>query len=558
MNTTSNTTAIAAKLSQHASSMHNFDMRQAFTRDQKRVAKFSLQTSDIYLDYSKNLINEETIQLLLEFAQAKGVLDKFKQQLGGELVNPTEKQAAIHTALRRSGTGESVPLAKEAEQMRARMYSVRQDVVEGKLTGVGGSHFTRVINLGIGGSHLGGAMAVAALPAQADSPKVEFVCSLSPNALGFTSKEDVESCLIILSSKSFGTEETLANAQRIINYYESVGGSSSDLLRDNFYAITAAPEKAEEYGISKDNVFTMPKSVGGRYSIWSAIGLPIIFHCGMNLYEQLIKGAAGMDEHCADTSPDNNMPLILALLSYWYVNYLNTTSICINVYENCLANFPAFLQQLIMESCGKNAKLDGGMGAKSEVVWGGEGTAIQHSYMQLCHQGNQLIPIDFIVGANPPRWLKPSAYELQMHKIQIAHALAQSQALLVGRSADAAATEAQAKGIANEYISHLEMPGNRPSNSFVYGALSAEVLGALIALYEHKTTLFCYLSDINPFDQWGVELGKQLSTDIKNSLIDNQDGSHSGEAQSTDGDSMDSRCDPSTAQLVKYIKSIPE
>ncbi|MBE8182043.1 MAG: glucose-6-phosphate isomerase [Candidatus Portiera sp.] len=548
-----NRTDLNTKLTQQASVMQSFDMREAFAQDDSRTSKFVLQTSDIYLDYSKNLINEETLSLLLKFAQEKGVLNKFKQQLAGEMVNPTENQAATHTAMRRTAIptadGEAMTLAKEAEQARARMYKLRQDIVKGKITGIGGKPFKRVINLGIGGSHLGGAMLVAALPAADNSFQVEFVSSLSPTALKFDSKEDAETSLIILSSKSFGTEETFANAQRVFDYYESCGGSPSDLMLHNFYAITASPDKAEKYGLSKDRVFTMPQSVGGRYSIWSAIGLPIIFHCGMDAYEQLIKGANGMDEHCADTSPDNNMPLILALLSYWYVNYLGTSSICINVYEHNLAEFPAFLQQLIMESSGKSATLAGGQGAKSEIVWGGEGTGIQHSYMQLCHQGNQLIPTDFIVGANPPRWLKSNSKygskQMQMHKVQVAHALAQSQALLIGRSKEEAAKEARNKGLANEYISHLEMPGNRPSNTLVYGSLSAEVLGALIALYEHKTALFCYLSDINPFDQWGVELGKQLSAGIKKGLTSPQDATAGS-------------YDQSTAKLINYIKSVPE
>lgn len=554
------TSDIIAKLASQAKTMQKFDMRQAFMQDGDRAAKFSMQAVGIYLDYSKNFIDKETFSLLLELAKDKGVLEKFKQQLAGEIVNPTENQAATHTAMRRTATGSKAEaLAKEAEQARAHMYKLRQSVVDGKTLGVGGKRFKRVINLGIGGSHLGGDMVVNALPSVSDGLPVEFVSSLSPSALKFKDKDDVESSLIILSSKSFGTEETLANAEKVLGYYESCGGSKDELLANNFYAVTASPEKAAAYGVSKDKIFTMPQSVGGRYSIWSAIGLPVIFHCGMDAYEGLIKGANGMDEHCMDTSPDNNMPLILALLSYWYVNYIGTSSICINVYEHNLAKFPDFLQQLVMESCGKSATLSGGLAddspAKSEIVWGGEGTGIQHSYMQLCHQGNQLIPIDFILGANPPRSTKTSEHEVQRHKIQIAHALAQSQALLVGRDKDEASAEAKSKGVIDDYISHLQMPGNRPSNTMVYESLTAEVLGALISLYEHKTALFCYLSDINPFDQWGVELGKQLSGKIKQSLLyKDEPGDESGGEQKNEQKGYD----PSTQQLIKYIKSVPK
>lgn len=535
-------------LQQHYKSMRDFDMRDVLDAD--RAQKLSTEAAGLFLDYSKNLINDESLVILLQLAQDKQVLDKFKSQLAGEVVNPTENQAATHTAMRGDGSGtaelteEVAKVVDDALQERQKIYQINQQLVAGKLLGVGGRPINRVINLGIGGSYLGGAMVCNALPPQKNAPQVDFVSSLSPTALHINSKEELESCLIILSSKSFSTEETLASAYKLLDYYVSGDNTArQDFLANNFYAVTAAPQKAIDFGIKQEKIFHMAQTIGGRFSLWSAIGTAIIFHGGQDAFEELLQGAAKMDEHCATAEADKNMPLLLALLSYWYVNYFNTSSICVNAYENCLADLPMFLQQLVMESCGKQAKLtDGSLSAKSEVLWGGEGTAVQHSYMQLCHQGNQLIPIDFIVGANPPAWHKPSETEVSMQRSLVAHCLAQSQTLLSGRSVKEARNEAKLKGLPDEYISHLVMPGNRPSNTIVYAALSPAILGAIIALYENKTALFAYLSDINPFDQWGVELGKVLSSKIKSNLEDGVDVADYN--------------DPSTTQLITHIKSL--
>lgn len=538
------------QLEQHYNKMHNFDMRDVFAENKlegERVIDFTVEACGLYIDYSKNLITKDSIKLLLKLAKEKKIKQLFKSQLRGNKINKTEGLAALHTAMRSLAKDSPDKIAnKEAEdarKIRQSMYKMNQKIINGKLLGVSGKPISRVVNLGIGGSYLGARMVCNALPSQTNAPKVEFVASLSLELINNT---DLETTLFIISSKSFSTEETFANVSYILDIYK---GDKREFLAKNFCAITAMPDKAKDFGIKQESIFTMPLSVGGRYSLWSAIGMPIIFHCGEAAFEELLRGGRDMDSYCLSAEDKDNPALILALLSYWYVNYWQSSTICINVYEHSLAKLPEFLQQLVMESCGKSSKLfyevntlseDNRAQAKSEILWGGIGTAVQHSYMQLCHQGDKLIPTDFIFGTRPPATNTKSSYELDMHKTLIAHALAQTQALLMGRTEKEARDMVTNKGLATEHVKHLVMPGNRPSNCIVYKSLTAYVLGNLIALYEHKTVMFGYLSDINPFDQWGVELGKQLSKQIKAQLV--------GDAEQPKGQ------DASTSALIKYIK----
>ena len=539
---------ILTRLDLHHQKMQSFDMRQAFVDDkqQKRVDDFCLTPCGLYIDYSKNLITKETIDLLLELAEQKRVAELFMAQCKGEIVNPTENMPALHTAMRALVTDKHSERADEeakiARKVRNRIYVLNQKIINGKLLGISGKPISRVVNFGIGGSYLGSSMVCSALPAQPNAPRVEFVASLSPDAMAL---DDLETTLFIISSKSFTTEETFACVSRVLNSYY---GDKQKLLAQHFYAVTAMVDKAKEFGVNEDNILQMPKSVGGRFSLWSAIGMPIILHCGEKAFEQLLRGARDMDNHCLTSAPVNNPALIMALLSYWYVNYWQSSTICINAYEHLLAGFSDFLQQLVMESCGKSTPTtnsdDNGNYipvAKSEILWGGEGTAIQHSYMQLCHQGDKLIPMDFIFGALPPDAINKSPDELKMHSTLVAHALAQSQALLMGRNVKEAQEEANNKGLPIEYAKHLIMSGNKPNTCIVYKSLTPYSLGTLVSLYEHKTAMFGYLSSINPFDQWGVELGKQLSKQIKEQLI--------GNAQKQCGQ------DDSTSALIRYIRT---
>ncbi len=539
---------ILTRLDLHHQTMQSFDMRQAFADDkrQKRVNDFYLTPCDLYIDYSKNLITKETINLLLELAKQKGVVELFMAQCKGEIVNPTENMPALHTAMRALVTDEYSERADEeaqiAREVRNRIYVLNQKIITGKLLGISGKPISRVVNFGIGGSYLGASMICNALPAQPNAPKVEFVASLSPDAM---SLDDLETTLFIISSKSFTTEETLTCVSRVLDSYH---GDKKKFLAQHFYAVTATVDKAKEFGVNDENILKMPKSVGGRFSLWSAIGMPIILHCGKRAFEQLLRGARDMDNHCLNSTPANNPALIMALLSYWYVNYWQSSTICINTYEHLLAGFSGFLQQLVMESCGKSTPITNSddnsnyiAPVKSEILWGGEGTAIQHSYMQLCHQGDKFIPMDFIFGALPPDANNKSQYELKMHSTLVAHALAQSQALLMGRSEKEAQEEANNKGLPVEYAKHLIMSGNRPNTCIVYKSLTPYSLGTLVSLYEHKTAMFGYLSSINPFDQWGVELGKQLSKQIKEQLI--------GNVQEQSGQ------DGSTSELINYIRA---
>ena len=516
-------TKILSHLDKHYQSMRSFDMRAAF-KDSSRPDQFSLRVCGLSLDYSKNLITEKTLQLLCQLAQEKKAIAQLKQQMGGEKINHTERQAALHTAMRalvsRSPTTDRI--TQEAQTERERIYSLRRQIVDKSCRGFSGKPIRSIVNLGIGGSYLGPLTVCTALFPQADAPRCDFLASPSPDAMKtMLQQHHLETTLFVISSKSFTTQETLHNARALLDTYSE--HTTREKALQHFYAVTAAPERAQAFGLEQARIFTMPESVGGRFSLWSAIGLPIIMHLGKTAFEQLLAGAFDMDSHSTDKTGTENMPLILALLSYWYIRYWGSQTHCVNVYEHSLRRLPEFLQQLSMESCGKQSGTDNQEVSHSgEILWGGEGTCIQHSYMQLCHQGYHLIPMDIIFGARPQKSDTRTNAEKKAHQILQANALAQAQALLVGRK---------------EQQAHLIMPGNRPSNCLIYEELSPYSLGALLSLYEHKTALFAYLVGINPFDQWGVELGKRLSANVEENLA-------SQESSDTD---------PSTASLIQWI-----
>ena len=515
-------------------------MRQEFARDPQRFHRFSASACGLFLDYSKNLIRADTTEALFAFARARAVREQFARQLRGEAVNTTEGRPATHTALRAEqedltdATDEARAIWQQEQETRARMADLRQQLTTGQLRGFSNKPFNTVVNVGIGGSHLGPYMVCKALPPTEDAPTVLFLAS--PGECGALLKRiDPATTLFILSSKSFGTEETLANAQAIRAFYTGLG--AGDKWARHLSAITSNRERASSFGVPSKRIFAMASSIGGRFSLWSAIGLPIIMHLGQEGFEDLRRGGRAMDQHSLRN--EQNLPLILALLSYWYGAYWQASTHCVNVYEPGLGLLPTFLQQLVMESCGKTTDSQGRhLPIGGPILWGGEGPNVQHSYMQLCHQGHQLIPLDIILGRQAMNVDEPGAVE--RHRILIANALAQAQALLVGRDAKAQQEAASKAGVAAELANHLAMPGNRPSNCLIYERLDAPTLGALISLYEHKTAFFGYLLDINPFDQWGVELGKQLSDALKPFLI---------------GGKIPEDWDSSTAGLAAHIKN---
>ena len=534
-------TKIWGRLHKHHQTMQSFDMRQA-VKEPLRYHQFSLRACGLLLDYSKNLINEETINLLCQFAEAKGVQKKLKQQILSEKVNYTEKRAVMHTAMRDliNGRPKTAKITQENRVTRERIYKLRADILNKKITGFTGKPIRSVVNLGIGGSYLGPLAVCTALPAAAPAPQCDFLASSSPDAVqAIARKHELETTLFIISSKSFSTQETLDNANYFYNLYKQSVPREKALK--HFYAVTAAQDKALAWGVKPEHLFSLPLSVGGRFSLWSAIGLPIIMQLGKTSFEQLLAGAFDMDNHGMREVGRRNMPLVLALLNYWYSIFWHSETFCINVYEHGLRRLPAFLQQLSMESCGKRINMNNEeLTVSGEILWGGEGTLIQHSYMQLCHQGTHLIPMDIIFAARPRQSFKKDKVAQKAHLRLQAHALAQSQALLRGRDRKEAARFAQHKGLPKKFIPHLMMPGNRPSNCLLYEELTPYSLGALLSLYEHKTCLFAYLLEINPFDQWGVELGKELSTPLEEQL---------------DGKEMDMP-DASTAALIREIRRL--
>ena len=519
--------------------MEQFDMRQEFVRDPQRFNRFSGSACGLFLDYSKNLIRTDTMQALFAFADACTVHKQFARQVRGEVVNTTEERPATHTALRatqedlKHATDEARTVWRQEQETRARMFELRQQLTTGQLRGFSGKPLNTVVNVGIGGSHLGPYLVCNALPAAVDAPNVLFLAS--PSECGSLLKRiDPATTLFIFSSKSFSTEETLANARAIRALYQESG--ARDRWMSHLAAITANRTKAVAFGVPVERIFDMASSVGGRFSLWSAIGLPIIMHLGQKKFEDLQRGGRAMDQHSLHNA--QNLPLILALLSYWYGMYWGASTHCVNVYEPTLGLLPVFLQQLMMESCGKTTNSEGErLDLGGPILWGGEGPNVQHSYMQLCHQGHQLIPLDIILGRQPMHADEPGA--LEHHHILAANALAQAQALLIGRDAKAQNKAANKVGLAAPLANHLAMPGNRPSNCLIYERLDAFTLGALISLYEHRTVFFGYLLDINPFDQWGVELGKQLSDKLKPVLTK---------------ETIPEHWDSSTAGLVAYIK----
>ena len=519
--------------------MTQFDMRAAFARDPQRFQHFSTSACGILLDYSKNLIDAATMRDLFALAESRAVRQQFARQLRGEAVNSTEKQPAMHTILRARQedlsdvTDEALALWHREQTTRTRMYELRQQLTTGQLPGFADKPLDTVVNVGIGGSHLGPHMVCNALPPAADAPTVHFLAS--PGGWGTLLRRiDPATTLFILSSKSFGTEETLSNAHTIQTLYKDLG--AGDKWTRHLGAVTANAAKASAFAVPAERIFAMAPSIGGRFSLWSAIGLPIIMHLGKEGFEQLLHGGRAMDQHSLQNV--QNLPLLLALLSYWYSVYWQAGTQCINVYESSLGLLPAFLQQLVMESCGKTTDSQGKhLPIGGPILWGGEGPNVQHSYMQLCHQGHQLIPLDIILGRHPMRTAEPDA--VARHRILVANALAQAQALLIGRDAKARDAAANKAGVPPALADHLAMPGNRPSTCLIYDRLNAPTLGSLISLYEHRTVFFGYLVGLNPFDQWGVELGKQLSDALKPTL----EGT------------IPKDWDSSTAGLVAHIKN---
>ncbi|MFB2667989.1 glucose-6-phosphate isomerase [Shewanella xiamenensis] len=494
-------------------------MRELFAGDPARFSNMSLSTCGLFLDYSKNRATPETLNLLQTLAQEAKLDAKIKAMFAGDIINTTEKRAVLHTALRstadQSIIAEGQDIVPEVQQTLNKMQQFVTSVTSGQWKGYTGKAITDIVSIGIGGSFLGPKIVSQALrPYWITGLNCHFVANVDGTSISEKLKLlDPETTLFIMSSKSFGTQETLTNTLTAKAWFLAKGGSQSDVAK-HFVAVTSNVAKATEFGIDAANIFPMWDWVGGRYSLWSAIGLPIALLIGMDNFRSLLKGAHQMDTHFATAPLAENMPVIMGLFSLWYGNFFNAQSHVVLTYDHYLRGLPAYFQQLDMESNGKSVTLNGTDVDYSTgpVIWGGEGTNGQHAYHQLLHQGTALIPADFIMPLQ-------SHNPIGEHHDQLAsNCFGQTQALMQGRTLDEALAELSKSNLSDEekllIAKHKVMPGNKPSNTLLMDKLTPETLGALIALYEHRTFVQGAIWDINSFDQWGVELGKTLGNDV--------------------------------------------
>jgi len=510
MTNLSKTSAWAA-LTKHADDQRDTTLSARFDADERRFEKYQLSAAGWFLDYSKNQINDETLKRLVALAEAQNVPEKFQAMFGGSVVNPTEGRAALHSALRYQGNEavnvDGTDVMPGIRDVLARMASFANKVRDGQWLGFTGKRITDVVNIGIGGSDLGPLMATEALqPFAHDAIAFHFVSNVDGSHMVSTLKKvNPETTLFIVASKTFTTIETLTNANTAREWFLESAATERDVAK-HFAALSTNAEKVSAFGIDTSNMFEFWDWVGGRYSLWSAIGLPLMLCIGPEKFQRFLSGAADMDKHAKEASLEQNMPVMLALLTVWYSNFFGATSHLIAPYDQYLHRFPAYLQQLTMESNGKSVHVDGSPISVSTgpIVWGEPGTNGQHAYFQLLHQGTHLIPADFILAMES---CNPCGNH---HELLIANCLAQTEALMKGKSTAEVESEMVAAGVDTAKIdalkTHRTFEGNRPTNTLLTQRLDPYALGALIALYENKVFAEAAIWDINPFDQWGVEL----------------------------------------------------
>ncbi len=515
-------TAAVAKafedLRAHHWEMKGRRLRDLFAEDPERFTRFSLQLDDLLLDYSKNLVLPETMEQLLALARAADVEGGREAMFDGERINSTEGRAVLHTALRnrseRPVLVDGHDVMGDVREVLAAMGAFADAVRDGTIGGATGERFTDVVNIGIGGSDLGPAMVTRALsPYGRPELRCHFVSNVDGAHLSDTLQGlDPRQTLFLVASKTFTTQETMTNARSARAWLVKALGEAA--VADHFAAISTNLEAVAGFGISESRIFGFWDWVGGRYSVWSAIGLPVMIAIGPARFAEFLKGAFEMDEHFRSAPLAANLPVVLGLLGIWYRDVWGFGSHAVLPYDQRLERFTAYLQQLDMESNGKGVTLTGHPVAEATgpVVWGEPGTNGQHAFYQLLHQGSDVIPCDFLVAAEPQEDLGDH------HALLISNCLAQSEALMRGKTAEEAREELAAAGLdaarIEALVPHKVFPGNRPSNTLVYRRLCPRTLGRLIALYEHKVFVQGRIWGINSFDQWGVELGKQLAGEL--------------------------------------------
>ncbi|RMH51380.1 MAG: glucose-6-phosphate isomerase [Zetaproteobacteria bacterium] len=506
-------------LAEHQRALARTHMRELFARDPQRFERFSLRLDGMLLDYSKNIITDETRGLLIALAEARGLHDGIARMFNGEAINTTERRAVLHTALRNRSDrpvlvdGEDVMPA--VRDVLARMRRFVDAVHSGAWRGHTGKRITDVVNIGIGGSDLGPVMATEALkPFAVEGIRCHFVSNVDGTQMVETLKGlRRETTLFVIVSKTFTTQETMTNAHTARNWFLTRGGSKK-AVASHFVAVSTNAEAVARFGIDRNHMFEFWNWVGGRYSMWSAVGLSIALAVGMDHFEELLDGAYAMDNHFRTAPFVRNAPVLLGLLGIWYRNFFGAATHAVLPYDQYLHRFPAYLQQADMESNGKRVTRDGDAVDydTGPVLWGAPGTNGQHAFYQLIHQGTQMVPADFIA---PIETLNPIG---DHHAILLSNFFAQTEALMRGKTEAEARAELEAEGRSEEEIAallpHKSFPGNRPTNSILVERIDPRTLGMLVALYEHKIFVQGWIWGINSFDQWGVELGKQLARTI--------------------------------------------
>jgi len=505
-------------LSPHRQRLEQLPLRQLFADNSHRFRQFSVTAGELLLDYSKNRVDAEAMAALFALARSVGVAERRDRMWSGAHINSTEDRAVMHMALRYQGDDAVIvdgrDVMPEVRDVLARMREFSERVRGAKVSGATGSRFTDVVNIGIGGSDLGPAMVTLALePYTRPDLRSHYVSNVDGAHMHDTLKRlDPRSTLFIVASKTFTTDETMTNAATARAWIATALGEAA--VPEHFAALSTNLEACADFGIKPTRIFGFWDWVGGRYSVWSAIGLPVAIAVGFDNFSAFLRGAWEMDRHFLETELEANLPVIMGLLGVWYRNAWGFSTHAVLPYDQRLNRFPAYLQQQDMESNGKSVTLSGApvSYATGPIIWGEPGTNGQHAFYQLIHQGTDVIPVDFLVAAQPQEDLPPH------HAKLVANVLAQSEALMLGKTEEEVRAELEAQGLdaarIAELVPHKVFPGNRPSNTLLYPKLTPERLGSLVALYEHKVFVQGTIWDINSYDQWGVELGKQLAKAI--------------------------------------------
>ena len=511
------------KINTNAMSVKKKSLKKLFEEDKDRFKKFSIMTEDLLLDFSKENIDQKSFEDLIDFIKTIGIKKSIRKLFNGEKINITEEQSALHTLLRYNPKN---PLAEHTDKEkiedvlteRNRMLLFAENIRSGIYLSSIDKKYTDILHIGVGGSSLGPKMVINAMSPDADGPNVHFISNLDGSNLSDVIESlSPTTTLIIIASKSFTTHDTLINANSAIQWLRDNGIKN---IKNHIVAITNSLSGAKDFGINEENIFKIWDWVGGRFSLWSSMGLPIAIAIGTEKFIKILEGANEADDHFLNQPIEKNIPILMGLIAIWRRNIMNYSTTCVVPYEHHLSLLPSYLQQLEMESNGKTLMWDNSISIlkTSPIIWGGTGTEVQHSFFQLMHQGTDVIPVDFLIGKNTRSKIKTH------HNLLVSNCIAQSRAMAFGSSKKIIEKELSEKSLSNEKLNeltkHMEVSGNKPSTTYMFDSLTPKVLGKLIAYFEHKVFVMGCIWNINSFDQLGVELGKKLAQEINEIIIE--------------------------------------